>query len=74
MSLQSITDFEITKGHKLNMQSTILRTGITRLQNKKLVMEEENERVIDPFELVLEMYEILRLNEKRCGNTNARKK
>jgi hypothetical protein len=74
MSVIEIEDFEITPGHKLNMQSKILRAGIKRCQNKNLLHNEGNNKVIDPFELILEMHEIMKANDKRYGNVNGRKK
>lgn len=74
MSVINVEDFEITPGNKLNMKSTILRAGIKRLHNKNMVYNDEHERVIDPFELILEMYEIAKANDKRRGNVNGRKK
>lgn len=74
MTLINIQDFEMTKGNKLSLKSDILRAGLTRLKNKGLITEEENEKVVDPLELILEMYEITKMKDKRFGNSNARKK
>jgi hypothetical protein len=69
-NLIAIEDLEIVSGKKLSNQSTYLKAGINRLRNKGKVLEQDNEQVVDPFELMIEVWKIARANDKRCGSNN----
>jgi hypothetical protein len=74
MSIISINDLEFVKGKKLDLNSTYLRAGLQQLKKKNLVCYEENERVIELDELLIEIWEIARTNDNRACNTNAKGK
>lgn len=72
MSLIKISDFKFGK-KEINPDSWVLKSALLRLKNKKKIKESSFENVIDMGELILTMNKILRLTEKRCGNTNAKR-
>jgi len=72
MSLIKISDFCLTNT-PINTESWLLKTALLSLKNNKKVIEQEYEKTIDIFDLMLEMNNILRLTEKRCGNQNAKR-
>jgi hypothetical protein len=70
MSLINVSQYESTKGNKWNIQGTLLRAGIDNLKNKGLYVEEGHEKIIDIFELMLELNKIVKSKDKRCRNKN----
>jgi hypothetical protein len=68
--LIALKDFQLTKNNPISLKGTLVRAGINRLKTKGLVNYENNERVIEIEDLILEMYEIARLSDARCGSNN----
>jgi hypothetical protein len=73
-NLISVTDFEFTQGNKLSSQSVYLNTAVNRLLKKNKFKNEDDEKVIDLLDLILEMNNIHQLNNKMCNNKNGVKK
>jgi uncharacterized protein (DUF2225 family) len=71
-SLISVTDFEITKGKKFSNKSPIVTKAIRLMKQKRQFKIENNEEVIDPFQLMLVCYDILRQQERRGRKNNVK--
>lgn len=71
--LINIGDLEFIQGRKFNLNSTLLKAGLLSLKRKKLIKEEGFEKVVSLPELILELYTLSRMLDKRNNNKNGKK-
>jgi hypothetical protein len=70
MSLLKITEFQFTKGNNFSINNGFVRAGLRSLDKKGMIRGEENERVVEIDELLLEMWKLRIEADEYCGNNN----
>lgn len=69
--LIALSEFEIIEGGKIKTDSSIIKEATRRMFQQNKVKEIDYEDVIDPFELMLVLNDIVNETNLKKGNKNA---